>query len=64
MDRALVVLSRDANPATIDAPGVPAGDYRDVLSGATLHSDGAHAVFTAPPLSAAIYFPEGSACLP
>jgi len=63
-ERALVVLSRDANAATVDAPGVPAGNYRDALSGATLTSDGTHAVFTAQPLAAAIYFPEGSACLP
>jgi neopullulanase len=63
-DHALVVLSRDRNAATVDAPGVPAGDYRDALSGATLHSDGTHAVFTAQPLGAAIYLPEGSACLP
>ena len=44
--------------------GVPAGSYRDALSGATLTSDGTHAVFTAQPLAAAIYLPEGSACLP
>ena len=52
------------NAATIDAPGIPAGSYRDVLSSATLSSDGTHAVFTAQPLAAAIYLPEGSACLP
>ncbi len=63
-ETALVVLSRDSNAATIDAPGVPAGSYRDALSGATLTSDGTHAVFTAQPVAAAIYFPEGSACLP
>jgi len=34
------------------------------LSSATLTSDGAHAVFTAQPLAAAVYLPEGSACLP
>jgi glycosidase len=61
---ALVVLSRGADAATVDAPGVPAGRYRDLLSSATLTSDGAHAVFTAQPLAAAIYLPEGSACLP
>jgi hypothetical protein len=58
------VLSRDRNAATVDAPGIPAGNYRDVLSNATLRSDGTHAVFTAQPLAAAIYLPEGSACLP
>jgi glycosidase len=61
---AVVVLSRDENSATVDAPGVPAGNYRDVLGGGTIHSDGQHALFTAAPLSAAIYLPEGSACLP
>ncbi len=63
-DSAIVVLSRDACAATVDAPGVPAGTYRDLLSSATLASDGTHAVFTAQPLAAAIYLPEGSACLP
>ena len=61
---AVVVLSRDRAPATVDAPGIPAGSYRDLLSGATLTSNGAHAVFTAQPLAAAIYLPEGSECLP
>lgn len=63
-DAAVVVLSRDRNAATVDAAGVPAGSYRDVLSSATITSDGTHAVFTAQPLAAAIYLPEGSACLP
>ena len=63
-ERALVVLSRDRSAATVDAPGVPAGSWRDLLSGATFTSDGVHAVFTAQPIAAAIYFPEGSACLP
>jgi glycosidase len=62
-DVAVVVLSRDKSAATIDAPGIPAGTYRDVLSAATITSDGTHAVFTAQPLAAAIYLPEGSACL-
>lgn len=62
---AVVVLSRDRAAATVDAPRVPAGNYRDALgSGATLVSDGAHAVFTAAPLAVAIYLPEGSRCLP
>ncbi|HWE27465.1 MAG TPA: hypothetical protein VHB97_05650, partial [Polyangia bacterium] len=64
IDSAVVVLSRDYNAATVDAPGIPAGAYRDVLSNATFSSDGTHAVFTAQPLAAAIYLPEGSACLP
>jgi len=63
-EAAVVVLSRDRNAATVDAPGVPGGRYRDLLSSATLTSDGAHAVFTAQPLAAAVYLPEGSACLP
>jgi glycosidase len=63
-DAAVVVLSRDKSAATVDAPGIPAGTYRDVLSAATITSDGTHAVFTAQPLAAAIYLPEGSACLP
>ncbi|HEX9102242.1 MAG TPA: alpha-amylase family glycosyl hydrolase, partial [Polyangia bacterium] len=63
-ERAIVVLSRGKSAATVDAPGVPAGSYRDLLSNATISSDGAHAVFTAQPLAAAIYLPEGSACLP
>jgi hypothetical protein len=63
-DVALVVLSRDKSAATVDAPGVPAGNFRDALGGGTLVSDGTHAVFTAAPLAAAIYLPEGSACLP
>lgn len=61
---AVVVLSRGKSAATVDAPGVPAGRYRDALGGGTLVSDGAHAVFTAAPLAAAIYLPEGSPCLP
>ena len=32
--RAVVVLSRDKSAATVDAPGVPAGGYRDALSSA------------------------------
>jgi glycosidase len=63
-DHAVVVLSRSRAAATVDAPGIPAGRYRDLLSPATVTSDGAHAVFTAQPLAAAIYLPEGSACLP
>jgi glycosidase len=61
---ALVALSRAALASTLDAPGVPAGRFRDLLSGATLVSDGQHAVFSAAPRSAAIYLPEGSPCLP
>jgi glycosidase len=63
-DVAVVVLSRDKSAATVDAPAIPAGTYRDVLSAATITSDGTHAVFTAQPLAAAIYLPEASACLP
>lgn len=61
---ALVVLSRADTAATIDAPGVPAGTWRDVLSSATLTSDGAHAVFTAAPRAVAVYLPEADPCLP
>jgi cyclomaltodextrin glucanotransferase len=63
-DHAVVVLSRASDAATVDAPGIPAGNYRDVLSGATFSSDGAQATFTVAALAAAIYLPEGSACLP
>jgi glycosidase len=63
-DAAVVVLSRAASAATVDAPGIPAGRWRDALSGASFDSDGAHAQFSAAPRSAAIYFPEGSSCLP
>src|SRR4051812_10850488 len=45
-DSALVVLSRAAAAATVDAPGLPAGRWRDALAGATLDSDGAHAQFS------------------
>ncbi|MDB4964726.1 MAG: hypothetical protein JWN44_415, partial [Myxococcales bacterium] len=63
-DAAVVVLSRAATAATVDAPGIPAGRWRDALSGATFDSDGAHARFSAAPLTAAIYFSESSTCLP
>ena len=33
----LVVLSRDANAATVDAPGIPAGNYRDAALGRDAH---------------------------
>ena len=63
-DVAVVVLSRAAGAATVDAPGIPAGNYRDALGAATFHSDGQHARFTAAPLAAAVYLPEKSPCLP
>lgn len=63
-EHALVVLSRADVAATVDAPGVPAGTWHDALSSATLTSDGAHAVFTAPPRSVAVYLPEADPCLP
>ncbi len=60
---AIVVLSRAANDATLDVPGLPAGHYRDLLSTATLVSDGTHATVTAAAQSAALYFPENDSCL-
>jgi glycosidase len=61
---ALVVLSRDRARAALTVPGVPAGRYRDALSGATLTvSPGGPAQIDAAPLSPAVYLPEGGPCL-
>jgi glycosidase len=60
---AIVVLSRADAPATLAVAGLPAGRYRDVIAGATLSIAGEPAAIVAPPLSAAVYLPEGSECL-
>lgn len=66
---ALVVLSRAPGAARLRVSGVPAGAYRDALSGRVIQvgQAGAAAEIDAAPLSAAVYLssdsPAGSACL-
>jgi hypothetical protein len=60
---ALVVLSRDRAAARLRVAGVPAGSYRDALSGRALDARGADVEIDAAPLSAAVYIPAGSPCL-
>ncbi|HZS39804.1 MAG TPA: alpha-amylase family glycosyl hydrolase [Polyangia bacterium] len=57
----VVALSRSAVAADVAILGLPAGRYRDALSGRTFSSDGG-AHISIGPLEAAIYLPEGSAC--
>jgi glycosidase len=62
-ESALVVLQRNVEGAySTPLPGIPAGDWVDVLSGAQVHVDPAGTVFDSRPLTAALYVPASSAC--
>ena len=59
----LVALSRAATDGVVELAGVPAGTYRDVLSGATITATGdAPVALPLSALSAAVFLPEASAC--
>jgi glycosidase len=60
----LAVLSRAAADLHVAVAGVPAGAWRDVLSGAVVTArEGSTDLFVGP-LSAAVYVPEVSGCAP
>ena len=63
-DAVLVVLSRDRSAAQLRVPGVPAGDYVDVLSGRRVTAvSGQDTAIAMPLLSPAVFVVAGSPCL-
>jgi glycosidase len=60
---ALVVISRATGPTQVPAAGIPHRQWRDAMSGQLLTIDDTTLWVAVPPLSVAVYLPEGSACL-